>query len=206
MGYWQDMFDILLLKDEAYRRVGNDAHAFKRVSGYLLLSFFCVALFIGALVALGFSFIRAYLPVGEIPADIGGFLSLIFIAMVVFMPLLLYAFEYVSSLIPHGIGLLCGGKPKGYHDFFKVASYPLPVVYPLMILFNVLQPVFMIWWFFVLYKSYRVIHKLSPRNSGLAVALNILLVLIVIVTITVLVFSLFMVSPEFAAQVAARGY
>jgi len=173
MGYFKDVLGILLLKDEAYKKVGNDRYAFKKFILAHFISTYAISLFFGTLIMIGIQFL------GDIQV---GVLVPLLILLVLPLPLLLA--YYVCTFISHIIGLAVGGRPHNFRDFFKVYNYVNPVLNPLLFLGgNVLGPILGIWGFCILYKTYRNIHRLSPWKAGTAIAAHIILLLAFILVI-----------------------
>ena len=191
MGYFKDAFAIILLKEETYKKVGNDKNAFKKFVLAYFISTYLTSLFWGTLILFGirilnlavFNFIIKYIVI----------LSLFFFIF----PLITLAFSLVFTFIPHVIGLALGGKPRRYLDFFKVYNYTVPVLWPITTLFNnVLGPIYFIWDLFLLYKTYKVIHRLTPRKAGWGIAINLFLFLIVVFIGVIIIFSIGRSNPE----------
>ena len=134
MGYWRDVFGIVTLNDESYKRVANDPRAFKRVFGYFLLSVFLLIGVIGLIVLFAASFIVALFPESAQLLNAGAIIGTLFLVALVVFPFIAFIAEYIVLLIPYGIGLLCGGKPKKYSDFFTVMLYPVPIMAPLVLI------------------------------------------------------------------------
>ncbi|HLD12280.1 MAG TPA: hypothetical protein VJB87_01670 [Candidatus Nanoarchaeia archaeon] len=191
MGYWRDVFGIVTLNDESYKRVANDPRAFKRVFGYFLLSVFLLIGVIGLIVLFAASFIVALFPESAQLLNAGAIIGTLFLVALVVFPFIAFIAEYIVLLIPYGIGLLCGGKPKKYSDFFTVMLYPVPIMAPLvLILGQWASGLYSIWFFVMLFKTYRIVHKLDAHRSGWAVGINALLYVIFFVTWLLMVISL----------------
>jgi hypothetical protein len=192
MGYFVDVFNLLLLKDNSYRKVGNDKNALKKfIIAYLISSYFIMFIF-GSIIFIGVSILTP-----------GAFESLpkhLFILLFIFLifPFVWLIVIFILTFIPHIIGLAFGGKPKSYADFFKVLEYPTPIITPLILLFSkVLGPIFGIWYFFLLYKTYKLIHKMSPGRAGAAVAFNVFLEIFFAFFIAIIFFYLARINPAF---------
>ncbi|HLC55156.1 MAG TPA: YIP1 family protein [Candidatus Nanoarchaeia archaeon] len=196
MVYIKDVLGIFSLKDEVYRKIGNDPHAFKRVFGYTMLSMFLIILVFGIIAFTSVALFMPYLKDFNLSVIIA-----VFLAALIFIPLFVFLINYIVGLIPHGIGLLCGGSPRNYHDFLKVVLYPLPLILPLIFLFEgIVSTVYTIWSFFILYKTYRIIHKLDSHSAGLATALNVAVYFIFVVAVIILFLSLLAKNPGLVAS------
>ena len=196
MGYIQDVFDMFLLRDEAYKKVGNDKNGLNKFVGAFLLSEYLTLFFIFALLGIFiFAFSRTDILPVEITDNLPVFAVILFFVYL-FLPFVALICILFLSWISHLIGLLVGGKPLSYLDFVKVANYTYPAALPLIALVRVLSPIYTVWSFFMLYKTYRIIHKLSPRNAGIAIVLNVCLVLFVILVFVGLYAFLISLAPE----------
>lgn len=191
MGYFQDIIDLMLLKDETYKKVGNDKTAFGKLFYAYFISAYIIMFIIGALILTG---VRFFVP--DIFSVIMNY-NIIFLIVFLLLPFFVFLLTFILNLIPYVIGLLVGGKPNNYIDFFKVYMYHYPVIYPLVLFFNkVLGPIYCIWSFFILFKTYKIVHRLDNKKAGLAIAINIVLSLFVIFGMIVLIFSLAATYPE----------
>jgi len=173
MGYLGDIFGIFLLKDESYRKVGNDGDSFIRLFlGWMVSSYLALAI-IGMFSLMIF---RTMFSINIVkPYCLFG------LAFFVFFPAITFLFSFIITFVPHLIGLLLGGRPRNYFDFFSVLNYAYPVMIPIAVLFGeVFVSIFALWWFFILYMTYRRIHMLSPCKAGWAVAINLILYLMLI--------------------------
>lgn len=187
MAYFKDVFDLLLLKEEVYRRIGNDRKAFRRFTMAFLLSYY-LGLFLG-----GFFFFAAIRIVYPQLLDLVLDNSIIILLLYVVAPFILYGVTFLFTLIPYLIGLAVGGKPRKYGDFLKVWLYPSTFFIPLMLipgLSNIISILYTIWSYFTLYKSYQIIYKLSSRMAGTAVMINVVITLFFIL-IAIIFFSFY---------------
>ena len=127
MGYFKDTIGILLLKDQAYRKVGNDRNAFKKFILAHFISTYAITLFLGTLVLVGVQLL------GDIQIGV-----LIPLLILLILPLPILVAYYVCTLISYLIGIAVGGKPNNFRDFFKVYNYVSPVFTPLTSRFLIL--------------------------------------------------------------------
>src|SRR3989338_262591 len=180
MGYFKDVLGLLLLKDEAYKKVGNDRQAFKKFILAHFISTYALSLFFGTLILIGIQFL-ANVKIGV----------LVPLLILLILPLPLLLANYVCTFISHIIGLAVGGRPHKFGDFFKVYNYVNPVLNPLLIIGgNILGPIIGIWQLCILYKTYRNIHRLNLWKAGAAIAVHIMLLLVFILVIFVSFFYL----------------
>ncbi|MDP7323988.1 MAG: YIP1 family protein [Candidatus Woesearchaeota archaeon] len=183
MGYFTDCLDLFALKDDTYRKVGNDPQAFKKFFLAYLIVMYGMMAFIGIFAAIGVSF---FMPEG-IPFPQWAVLGILVVFLI--CPFICFIFTYIITLIPHVIGLALGGNPRSYNDFFKVIQYNYPFAFPLTVLFqNIFGPVYAVWYFFMLYKTYRIIHKLEPQQAGWAIGINLIICLAFVGLIVLVVF------------------
>src|SRR3989338_2985950 len=120
-------------------------------------------------------------------------------------PVIGYGLNLLALGIKYVIGLCFGGKPKSFTDFVAVTDYTFPVVMPLMFIpfFATIVGIFYtVWKYVMLYKSYKIIHKLDARKAGWAVAVNVGLLMVVMFIFVALYFA-FIVSI-IAADVAEQ--
>jgi len=191
MGYINNVLSQLLLKEDAYKRIGNDKHSFSKFLLAFFISTYLTEIILGSIVASIFVIIQPEL-----------FLTLtrhIFIEFIIFitLPFLLLTFIFLCDLIPYLIGVAVGGKARTYFDFFTVLEYHNPLVMPLIMLFKtVLYPIYIIWYFFILYKTYRTIHKLNRSNAGLAIIINLLVLLVITFLLIILATYIIALSPN----------
>lgn len=186
MAYFKDIFDLLLLKEEAYRRVGNDRKTFGKFTIAFLLSHYLSLLLGGIfLTIVGGIVFPQFL---DLIMENTGLLVILYLII----PFLLYGLTFLLTGIPYTIGLLCGGRPRRYSDFLKVWLYPYTFLAPLMFIpgGSIISTLYNIWSFFTLYKTYKIIHRLTPRKAGCAVAVNIVISMFFIL-IVVIFFSFY---------------
>ncbi len=191
MGYFNDIFGIILLKDDAYKKVGNDKNAFKKYFFALFISWYCLSFFIGIIVFAGIGIVSP-----EKLNVITNYTLIILLGFLMF-PFLVFLLNFILTFIPHLIGLAFGGRPKNYVDYFKVTNYVYPLTLPLLFFFKeVFNAIYVIWSLFMLYKSYKIIHRLNPRKAGWAVVANIFLFLVFIFLFAIFIFYLGKNNPE----------
>jgi len=188
MGYFQDILDVFLLKDKTYKKLANDNKTFRRffvsylVSSYIVYGFFAMLIGLAMLV---------FMPIGFVPKPdmvLAGIA--IGIGVILILPFVLFVIQYVLTLIPYIIGLMFGGTPRKYSDFFKILHFTLPVQIPLTAFFNeIANPVFGVWHFFILHKTYKVVHRMNSSQAMWAVIVYLILVLFVIAVMVLLFFS-----------------
>ena len=195
MGYFKDTFDIMLLKDKAYKKVGNDKKAFKKFFRAYLLSFYLIEFIIGILI---FSGITIIIPQMDFNLQLHHILTILPIFLI--FPLIILVIELLFNLIPYLIGLAVGVRPKNFIDFFKVSNYPNPIITPLTIFARVLLPIYSIWSFFILYKTYRIIHRLNSRRAAWAIGINIFLLLILCFICLLPIFYVIAQDPALMAE------
>ena len=187
MAYFRDVLDLMLLKEDAYRKIGNDRKAFARFTlaflvvnyAFLFLMGILFTVMIGAIAPFVFSIAAQFIA--------NSFILLMLVLLFLLMPFISYLGVLILSGIQHLIGLAFGGKPLKFTDFVKVSRYPDPFVGIIASIVG-LSSIYGIWKFFVLYKTYKIIHKLSPKRAGWAVAVNVMLVLAVVFAIMFMYF------------------
>ncbi len=201
MGYFQDVLDLIFLREETYKKIGNDRNAFKRFTLVFFVNHYVIMLFWALLLSIGINFLapKAFSLVMSHP--------FIFLGLFLIYPFTVYISSLIFLLIPYVIGLLCGGRPRSFFDFVKVVMYDYPVILPLS-MFPSVGPVIsmlhLIWSFPMLFKTYKVIHRLSSRAAWGALTVNIILWVLFILAVAVLFFWFVSQSPELAAQLLQK--
>ncbi|MBI5002125.1 hypothetical protein HZC31_01960 [Candidatus Woesearchaeota archaeon] len=203
MGYLNDVIDIIALKEETYKKLGNDEKAFQRYSiAYLLSSYIMVFLLygmIGVIIALLIPEARTALAT----------YWYIVVAFFLLFPLIGYGVNLVTLAIKYGIGLCFGGKAKSFKDFAAVTDYITPLVMPFLFipfLSSIIALLYCVWKYVILFKSYKIIHKLDARKAGWAVAVNVGLLMVVMLIFVALYFAFIVsiVAADIAEQESIR--
>jgi hypothetical protein len=200
MGYFLDIAGLFLLRDQSYKNVGNDRRAFTKYLMALFIVVYLVELFIGISLIIGLNFLA--------PEKLFLVLNHVFLVLLLFLlaPLLYFIITYIFTLILHLIGLAFGGKPNNYHDFFKVVNYVQPIIIPFTVFFGkIAEPVFTVWSFFILYRTYKNIHRLSPGRSVGAVVVLIVLIMIFAFLGLALIFYIGADNPQFLEEVLRQA-
>ena len=199
MGYLNDAVDLFTLKEETYKKLGNDPNAFRRYTmAYFIVqysAFFVLFGFIGIILA-------ALIPEMRTAMTTYWYWG---VGVFLLFPVIGYGLNLLALGIKYVIGLCFGGKPKSFTDFVAVTDYTFPVVMPLMFIpfFATIVGIFYtVWKYVMLYKSYKIIHKLDARKAGWAVAVNVGLLMVVMFIFVALYFA-FIVSI-IAADVAEQ--
>ncbi len=186
MGYINDVIDIIALKEETYKKLGNDPNAFQRYTiAYLLIQYIILFLICG-LVGIIFA---ALIP--EIRTAIVKYWYIIIAAFLI-VPILGYGLNLVALGIKYGIGLCFGGKPKSFKDFVAVADYISPVIMPFLfipVLSSIVAILYTVWKYVILYKTYQIIHKLDAKRAGWAVGINVSILAIIMISFMVMYFG-----------------
>lgn len=185
MQYFQEVWDLVCLKDEAYRKIGNDKSALRRlVTYFIIVSYITITL---VMLILGFF-------VGIIAVSAGK-LSLLTILLVVllailFLPWLGIIFDIFFGWLNHIFAVLIGGKAR-FWDFYKVYHYPKPLMMIIGIvpLLNMLLYAYFVWDFIFLYKSLINIHKLTPKQAGWFVGIKAGIIILGAVVLFILYFA-----------------
>ena len=190
MGYWQDVLDVFLLKDKTYKKLANDKGTFKRYFSAYLLSSYLVFLFfaiVGGLAALVmFPGTIAFSPEKIL------LILLLAIGFIIIIPFIIFIIAFILTLVPYIIGLVFGGRPRNYVDFFKIIHFTTPVQIPICALFNqVANPIFSVWHFFIMFKTYKVVHKLNSTQAMWAVIVYIIIILFVLMVVVLLFLSIY---------------
>ena len=199
MGYFTNVWDLFLLKDETYRKIGNSKHALTQfIVGYLLSMYLSFSFF-GLLMIFYVKIIGQTEPkVQEIPFTI---LLIVLIIGILLLPLVCLTFTLLSLWIRHLIGLAFGGKPRNFLDFAKVSGYTIPLAIPfLMLVGKVLGPIYDIWFMCMLYKTYRNIHKLDSREAGWAIFINVLLYIAILGFMVIIILFVITHNPTLAEK------
>ncbi len=117
MGYFNDVFDMFGMEDKAFQKVGNDKHSFRRMFWADILTSYIIGLFL-------FIFILFYFMIfvySITQQEAGPFWLYGLFGFIGFMiaPFVLFGLNFIFSWFIHLIGLMFGGKPKSYIDFFQ---------------------------------------------------------------------------------------
>lgn len=197
MGYFQRILGLLLLKEETYRNIGNDRDSFLRYCLALFFSCYLTTAIIGSFLLLFIGMFRE-----QLLNSTAAVLALLFLALI--LPFFILLAQLISTLIPYAIGLILGGRPKNYLDFFNTVNYITPILLPLVIIDKVIGSIANIWSYFILYKSYIVIQKLNPKKAAWAIVINLLLTLAFIFFIVMFLLAVFGSNPELWARIGSR--
>ncbi len=164
MGYFRDAIDMFSMDDKVFKRVGNNKKSFKRVFWADIITNYILGFLVFGVVLLYLSvFVYAVAQ-----KEAGPFSAYALVALLVFLfaPFLLFGLMYVFTFPLHLIGLLFGGKPKNYNDFFKVLIYPYAVFGKLIFFVPVVGGVvWLVLSYIFLYKTYKNIHRLGHSKA-----------------------------------------
>lgn len=169
--YLKDMWSIITLDENAYKKIGNDKDALKRYIGYFIAVNY-IAVLILALVATGFIILLGIVK-EEMPWEI---IALIGVGVILFLPWINLLFDIFGAFLNHVLALIFKGKAKSFWDFYKVYRYPRPVMRAISIIPFVsiaAQFYYIIWDFCVLYKTLRIIHMMEKGNAAWVLGIKI---------------------------------
>lgn len=191
MGYINTVLDQFCLKQEAYKRIGNDQHSFFKFIIAFFFSTYVTQIILSSILASVLVIINPSLFLALTKHILIGFI--IFITL----PFLLLIILFLEDLIPYLIGVAVGGKAKTYFDFFTTLEYHYPLILPILIIFKtVLSPIYIILYFFNLNQTYRTIHKLNRSQAGLAIILNLFVILIITFVLIILATYIIALNPQ----------
>jgi len=163
MEYLNDIWALITLKDDAYKKVANDREALARyIKYYLLVSY----------IVLGIIMLAIGVFAGGIALAMGkNILIGILIGVLVYLilPLFGLVMDIFGGWLNHFVAKLLGGKARSFWDFYKVYHYPRAAIKVIAIIpiANIAsQFYYVVWDFVVLYKSLVNIHKLSTKRAG----------------------------------------
>jgi len=162
-------------KDEAFKRVGNDRKAFRRLFKYEILTnylhMFILVFFLSMWFLLSMFFSAKNTNISpETIAVIAGILLV--------WPFISFLILFVLGIIPYLLGKLFGGRARRYKDFFKVMNYTRPIgKFVSLVPFAGL--VYSVYTYIFLYKTYTNVHKLSSESAGWCMGILIVLGLVV---------------------------
>jgi hypothetical protein len=199
MGYFNDVFEIIGLKDNAYKNVANDAGAAKRLVLYMLVSSY--VMFTLVMMVLLFFIGIILVATGTSLGSVLGYSLLI----ILFLPPVSVCINIFFAWLNHLVALLCGGKAKSFWDFFKVYQYPKPLVILLAFipLVNMVVSLYGIWDFLILYKSLINVHKLEQRTAMWFVIIKAIIT--TFIAVAWLIFILWLMAAAATASAAASA-
>ena len=174
--YLDDIWAIISLKDDTYKKIGNDKDALRRYFVYYLVIGYIITLIVG--LTLGVFFVIAAGSMGFMSVSLAILLTF---AGIIVLPWIGLLFDIVGGLLNHILALIFGGKAKNFWDFYKVYHYARPAIRVIaMIPFVNLaaQFYYMIWDFSVLYKSLRTIHMMDKNKAGWVIGIKIFLYIV----------------------------
>ncbi len=195
MGYFQDAIDVLLLREETYRKIGNDPNAFRKFFKCYLSVSYLILFFAAIVILFGISIGRPALL--NLITPFGFFTGLV---MFFGIPFFVFIALLIEVGIVHLFGLGAGGSPRRYLDFYTVVSYPIPLILPLAIVFfndySALNVLVGIWWLLIVYTSFKTIHRLTSDKAAKALIALIIFEFVIIGIFFVLIIAGLTQSPE----------
>ncbi|MFH1439374.1 MAG: hypothetical protein ABIG89_02335 [Candidatus Woesearchaeota archaeon] len=176
MQYLNDVWELIQLKDAAFKKTANDKYALKKYIKYYVLVMY-------VLMFLLMSIIGIFVAIFSLAAGVGNSVLLILLFMflgLLILPWILLLLDMFSGLVNHFIAVLLGGKANSFWDFYKAYHYPRPLrnAIALVPILNLIAQIYTIWDFAMLYKSLVIVHKLPKRTAGWFVGIKAGIVLV----------------------------